>query len=60
MQDKFNQFERNQVWSFTAGPKDHPMVRTKWVFRNRLYEFGAVIRNKAQVVAKDHNQEEGI
>nr|GEX58964.1 putative ribonuclease H-like domain-containing protein [Tanacetum cinerariifolium] len=33
---------------------------TKWVFKNKKYEMGIVIRNKARLVAQGHTQEEGI
>ena len=60
MQEELSQFERNQVWSLTPRPKDHPVIGTKWVFRNKLDVKGTVVRNKARLVAKGYNQEEGI
>ena len=60
MQEELSQFERNQVWSLTPRLKDHPVIGTKWVFRNKLDEKGTVVRNKARLVAKGYNQEEGI
>nr|GEU60815.1 retrovirus-related Pol polyprotein from transposon TNT 1-94 [Tanacetum cinerariifolium] len=33
---------------------------TKWVFRNKKYERGIVVRNKAQLVAQGHTQKEEI
>ena len=36
------------------------MIRTKWVFRNKLDESRVVVRNKARLVVKGYNQEEGI
>ena len=60
MQEQFGQFERNQVWFLTLWPKDHPVILTKWVFRNTLDERGNVVGNKARLVAKGYNQEEGI
>ena len=47
MQEELNQFEQNQVWTLTTRPNDHPLIGTKWVFRNKLDETGTVIRNKA-------------
>nr|GEU76311.1 hypothetical protein [Tanacetum cinerariifolium] len=35
-------------------------IGTKWVFRNKKDERGIVVRNKAQLVAQGHTQEEGI
>ena len=36
------------------------MIRTKWVFKNKIDEQGVIVRNKARLVAKGYNQEEGI
>ena len=60
VQEELNQFERNQVCELVDRPNDHPIIGTKWVFRNKLDEHGIVIRNKARLVAKGYNQEEGI
>jgi hypothetical protein len=32
MHKKLNNFIRNQVWELVERPKDHNMIRTKWVF----------------------------
>jgi len=60
MQEELGQFQRNQVWFLTPKPKDHPVIGTKEVFKNKLDESGNVVRNKARLVAKGYNQEEGI
>ena len=36
------------------------MIRTKWVFRNKLNEDGQVSRNNARLVCKGYSQEEGV
>ena len=36
------------------------MNGTKWVFKNKLDEFGIVVRNKAKLVAKEYKQDEWI
>ena len=41
-------------------PKDHSVIGTKWVFKNKLDEDGNVVRNKACLVAQGYHQEEGI
>jgi hypothetical protein len=58
MSEKLNQFTRNDVWDLVDRPKDHPVIGTRWVFRNTLDENGEVIRNKARLVAQGYNQEE--
>nr|GFA47434.1 retrovirus-related Pol polyprotein from transposon TNT 1-94 [Tanacetum cinerariifolium] len=41
-------------------PKGVRFICTKWVLKNKKDERGAVIRNKARLVAQGHTQEEGI
>jgi hypothetical protein len=53
MQEEFNNFKRNEVWSLVPRPKQN-VVGTKWVFRNKQYEQGVVTRNKARLVAKGY------
>jgi len=36
------------------------VIGTKWVFKNKIDEQGVIVRNKARLVAKEYNQEEGI
>ena len=60
MQEELNQFERNKVWTLVPRPKHHPIIGTKWVFRNKMNEEGIITRNKARPVAKGYNQKEGI
>ena len=60
MQEKLNQFERNKVQNLVEKPLNHLIIKTKWIFRNKLDENKKVIRNKARLVAKEYNQEERI
>jgi hypothetical protein len=59
MQEKLNNFKRNEVWSLVERPKQN-IVGTKWVFRNKQDEHRVVIRNKARLVAKCYSQVEGL
>ena len=60
MQDKLSQFNRNHVWDLVPKPKDHSIIGTKWIFRNKLDEDGNVVRNKPRLIAQGYSQEEGI
>ena len=60
MEEELNQFERNKVWTLVERPQNHPIIGTKWVFRNKMNDKGEVVRNKARLVAKGYAQEEGI
>jgi uncharacterized lipoprotein len=51
MYEELNNFIRNQVWELVERPKDHNMIRTKWVFRNNQDQDGIVVRNKVRLVA---------
>ncbi|WOH12597.1 hypothetical protein DCAR_0832103 [Daucus carota subsp. sativus] len=60
MQEELNQFERCDVWELVDPPEDASIVGTKWVFKNKVDEFGTITRNKARLVAQGYNQQEGI
>ena len=60
IQEELNQSERNKVQNLVLRPKNHSIIKTKWIFRNKLNEDRMIIRNKVRLVAKCYNQEEGI
>lgn len=60
MQDGLTQFKRNDVCDLVPPPRDHQIIDTKWVFRNKLDENGVITSNKVWLVAQGYNQEEGI
>ncbi|CAM8933228.1 unnamed protein product [Rhodiola kirilowii] len=60
MHEELHQFERNKVWRLVPRPKDRKIIGTRWIFRNKRDEKGAVVRNKARLVVKGYNQQEGI
>jgi len=55
MQEELHQFVRNEVWHLVPRPKDRSIIGTKWVFKNKLDEFGTVTRNKAKLVVQGYN-----
>ncbi|GJT04079.1 reverse transcriptase domain-containing protein [Tanacetum coccineum] len=60
IQEELNQFISNDVWKLVPNPKDMIIIRTKWVYRNKLDENGVVSGNKARLVAQGYNQQEEI
>ena len=60
MNEELNQFNQNNVWELVPNPKDHQIIGTKWIYRNKLDESGNIVKNKARLVAQGYNQEEGI
>jgi len=60
MHEELNNFTRNQVWELVERPKDHNVIGTKWVFRNKQDQDGIVIRNNARLVVEGYTQIEGL
>jgi len=60
MQEELNQFTRNEIWTLVSQSDSMNVIGTKWIFRNKLDEVGVITRNKARLVVKGYNQEEGI
>jgi hypothetical protein len=61
MHKELNNFDHNKVWSLVEKPKDcHNVIGTKWIFKNKQYANGIVVRNKAHLVAQGYYQIEGI
>jgi len=56
MQEELNQFQRNDVWDLVPKPQQKNIIKTKWVFKNKLNEQGEVVRNKARFVAQGYSQ----
>nr|GEY04866.1 hypothetical protein [Tanacetum cinerariifolium] len=60
MQEELLQFKMQKVWILVDLPYGKRAIGTKWVYRNKKDERGIVIRNKVNLVAQGHTQEEGI
>ena len=60
MQEELKQFGRNEVWELIPRHSDHLVIGNKRAFRNKQDEFSIMVRNKARLVTKGFNQEEGI
>jgi hypothetical protein len=55
-----DKIEKNHTWELVPIPKNKNVIDKKWVFRNRLNEYGKVTRNKDRLVCKGYAQIEGI
>nr|GEY94959.1 retrovirus-related Pol polyprotein from transposon TNT 1-94 [Tanacetum cinerariifolium] len=60
MQDEIHKFDRLQVWELVPQPDCVMIIALKWIYNVKLDEYGDVLKNKAQLVAKGYRQEEGI
>ena len=54
------QEELSKEWRYPRDLSVEYIIGCKWVFRNKLDEYGVITRNKTRLVAKGYNQEEGI
>ncbi|GKC12603.1 retrovirus-related pol polyprotein from transposon TNT 1-94, partial [Tanacetum coccineum] len=60
MQDEIHEFDRLQVWELVPPPDCAMIIALKWIYKVKLDEYGDVLKNKAQLVAKGYHQEEGL
>jgi hypothetical protein len=60
MHEELNNFTHNEVWEVVQRPKNHNVIGTKWVFRNKHNEDGLVVRNRARLVTHGYTQVEGL
>ncbi|XP_056695777.1 uncharacterized protein [Spinacia oleracea] len=60
VEEELNEFERNKVWHLEPTPLANRVIGLKWVFRNKQDEHATITRNKARLVVKGYNQQEGI
>ena len=60
MEEELDQIEKNETWELVPRPSNKNVIGTKWVFRNKMNEYGQVIRNKARLVCKRYAHIEGI
>jgi hypothetical protein len=52
MQEELNNFTRNEVWELVERPKNHNVIGTKWVYRNKENEDGIVVKSKSRLVSQ--------
>ncbi|GJX81391.1 retrovirus-related pol polyprotein from transposon TNT 1-94 [Tanacetum coccineum] len=50
MQEELNQFKRNKVWTLVPKPRGKTIIRTKWIWKNKMDEEGVVTKNKARLM----------
>ncbi|GJS92752.1 gag-pol polyprotein [Tanacetum coccineum] len=60
MQKELHHFDRLNVWELVDRPLYKNVINMKWLWKNKCHEENTVIRNKAHLVAKGYNQQEGI
>ncbi|GJV54821.1 hypothetical protein Tco_1455826 [Tanacetum coccineum] len=52
MKEEIYEFEQLEVWELVPRPEKAMIISLKWIFKVKLDEYGGVMKNKAQLVAK--------
>jgi hypothetical protein len=60
MQEEINEFDRLDVLELVPPLECAMIIVLKWIFKVKRDEHGDVLKNKARLVAKRYNQQEGI
>jgi hypothetical protein len=60
MNEELDQIEKNDTWEFVPRLSYKNVIDTKWVFRNKLNEYGQVTKNKDTLVCTVYRHVEGI
>ncbi|GKC87612.1 retrovirus-related pol polyprotein from transposon TNT 1-94 [Tanacetum coccineum] len=60
MQEEIHEFQRLEVWELVPCLDKVLLIKLKWIYKVKTYEFGRVVKNKARLVAQGFRQEEGI
>ncbi|GJZ22280.1 retrovirus-related pol polyprotein from transposon TNT 1-94, partial [Tanacetum coccineum] len=60
MQVEIHKFDRLQVCELVPQPDCVMIIALKWIYKVKLDEYVDVLKNKAMLVAKGYQQEEGI
>lgn len=60
MEEEINSLDENNTWALVDLPVGRKAVKTKWVFKTKRDECGAIVRHKARLVAKGCSQRYGI
>jgi hypothetical protein len=55
-----DQIDKNDTWELVLRRKDKNVIDTKWVYINKLNEYGQVTRKKDGLVCKGYAQVEGV
>jgi hypothetical protein len=54
MKEELNHIEKNETCELVPRTKDN-VIGTKRVFRNKLDEYGKIVRNKERLVCKGYS-----
>lgn len=56
MQEEIYEFDRLDIWELVPPPECAMIIALKWIFKVKLDEHGDVLKDKAQLVAKNKRE----
>jgi hypothetical protein len=60
MEQEFQALLENQTWTLCLRPRNHNIIKNKWVYKLKQNLDGTIDRYKASLVAKGFQQRDGI
>ena len=57
MVEELSTIENNKMWTLVKAPRGIKPIRVKWVYRLKRDQTGAVVKHKAQLLAKGYSQQ---
>ncbi|RVW60174.1 Copia protein [Vitis vinifera] len=57
MQEEMKMINNNETWQLVERPKNHKMIRVKWVFKTKLNLDGSICKYKARLVVRGYAQQ---
>nr|GEV07399.1 hypothetical protein [Tanacetum cinerariifolium] len=60
MQEEIHEFKRLEVWELVHCLDKVTLIKQKWIFKVKTYEFSDVLKNKARLVAQGFRQKVGF
>ncbi|WJZ95707.1 hypothetical protein VitviT2T_014453 [Vitis vinifera] len=60
MQEEMKMINNNETWQLVERPKNHKMIRVKWVFKTKLNLDGSICKYKARLVVRGYAQQYGV
>jgi hypothetical protein len=60
MNEELDQIEKNDTWELIPRPTNKNVIRSKWVYKNKMNEKGNILINNAILVCKGYAQIEGL
>jgi transposase InsO family protein len=60
MEQEFQALLENQTWTLCLRPRNHNIIKNKWVYKLKQNLDGTIDRYKARLVAKGFQQRDGI